>query len=92
MIDRYTRPEMKDLWSEAQQFQAWLDVELAACAAWAELGVIPQEEVETLYRDARFDLDRIHEIEQQTRHDVVAFTRSVSESLGEEKKWVHYGL
>ena len=92
MIDRYTRPEMKDLWSEAQQFQAWLDVELAACAAWAELGVIPQEDVKTLYREARFDLDRIHEIEQQTRHDVVAFTRSVSESLGEEKKWVHYGL
>ncbi len=52
MIDRYTRPEMKDLWSEAQQFQAWLDVELAACAAWAELGVIPQEDVETLYREA----------------------------------------
>ncbi len=92
MIDRYTHPEMKDLWSEAQQFEAWLDVELAACAAWAELGVIPREDVETLYRDARFDLDRIHEIEQQTRHDVVAFTRSVSESLGEEKKWVHYGL
>ncbi len=92
MIDRYTRPEMKELWSEAQQFQAWLDVELAACAAWAEVGVIPKEDVETLYREARFDLARIHEIEQQTRHDVVAFTRSVSESLGEEKKWVHYGL
>ncbi len=83
---------MKELWSEAQQFQAWLAVELAACAAWAEVGVIPQEDVETLYREARFDLDRIHEIEQQTRHDVVAFTRSVSESLGEEKKWIHYGL
>ena len=92
MIDRYTPPEMKELWSEAQQFQAWLDVELAACAAWAEVGVIPQEDVETLYREARFDLDRIHEIEQQTRHDVVAFTRSVSESLGKEKKWIHYGL
>ncbi|MFB3133670.1 MAG: hypothetical protein ACE10K_14225, partial [Rhodothermales bacterium] len=66
MIDRYTPPEMKELWSETQQFQAWLDVELAACAAWAEVGVIPQEDVETLYREARFDLDRIHEIEQQT--------------------------
>ena len=92
MIDRYTRPEMKELWSEEQQFQAWLDVELAACAAWAEVGVIPHEDVAILYRDARFDVDRIHEIEQQTRHDVVAFTRSVSESLGEEKKWIHYGL
>ena len=92
MIDRYTRPEMADLWSEEQQFQSWLDVELAACAAWAELGVIPREDVDRLYEKARFDVDRIHEIEQQTRHDVVAFTRAVSESLGEEKKWVHYGL
>ena len=92
MIDRYTRPEMGDLWSEEAQFQAWLDVELAACAAWAEVGVIPQEDVETLYEKATFDVERIHEIERKTRHDVVAFTRCVSESLGEEKKWVHYGL
>jgi adenylosuccinate lyase len=92
MIARYTRPAMADLWSEAQQFQAWLDVELAACAAWADVGVIPQKDVETLYRNAAFDVDRIHEIERTTRHDVVAFTRAVSESLGEEKKWVHYGL
>jgi len=92
MIERYTRPEMAELWSEQQQFQSWLEVELAACAAWSALGVIPAEDVEKLYRDARFDIDRIHEIEQATRHDVVAFTRAVSESLGEEKKWVHYGL
>jgi adenylosuccinate lyase len=92
MIDRYTRPEMAALWSEEQQFQAWLDVELAACAAWAEIGVIPREDVEVLYREARFDIARIHEIEEETRHDVVAFTRAVSESLGPEKKWVHYGL
>ncbi len=92
MIDRYTRPEMADLWSERQQFQSWLDVELAACAAWAELGVIPREDVDRLYERATFDVDRIHEIEQTTRHDVVAFTRAVSESLGPEKKWVHYGL
>lgn len=92
MIDRYTRPEMAELWSEKAQFQAWLDVELAACAAWSELGVIPPEDVERLYEQASFDVDRIHEIEQQTRHDVVAFTRAVSESLGEERKWVHYGL
>ncbi len=92
MIDRYTRPEMADLWSEEAQFQAWLDVELAACEAWSKLGVIPAEDVEKLYANASFDIDRIHEIEQQTRHDVVAFTRSVSESLGDERKWVHYGL
>ncbi len=92
MIDRYTRPEMAELWSETQQFQAWLDVELAACWAWSQVGAIPEADVEKLYADARFDVSRIHEIEQQTRHDVVAFTRAVSESLGDEKKWVHYGL
>lgn len=92
MIERYTRPEMADLWSEEAQFQAWLDVELAACAAWSELGVIPKEDVDRLYERASFDVDRIHEIEETTRHDVVAFTRAVSESLGDEKKWVHYGL
>ncbi|MDX1529884.1 MAG: adenylosuccinate lyase [Rhodothermales bacterium] len=93
MIDRYTRPEMAELWSERGQYQAWLDVELAACAAWSEVtGAIPAEDVETLYREADFDVDRIHAIEEQTRHDVVAFTRAVSETLGEERKWVHYGL
>jgi adenylosuccinate lyase len=83
---------MAALWSERAQFQAWLDVELAACAAWSELGVIPKQDVELLYERASFDVDRIHEIEQTTHHDVVAFTRAVSESLGEERKWVHYGL
>ncbi|WP_456428096.1 adenylosuccinate lyase [Rhodocaloribacter sp.] len=92
MIERYTRPEMADLWSEEQQFQSWLEVELAACAAWSELGVIPKEDVEKLYANATFDVERIHEIERTTKHDVVAFTRAVSETLGEEKKWVHYGL
>ncbi len=92
MIDRYTRPPMGDLWSEEQKFQSWLDVELAACAAWSEIGAIPPEDVETLYDEADFDVDRIYEIEKETKHDVVAFTRAVSETLGEEKKWVHYGL
>jgi len=92
MIDRYSRPVMSELWSEQAQFQAWLDVELAACKAWSVMGQIPAEDVEVLYRDARFDIDRIKEIEESTRHDVVAFTRAVSESLGEEKKWIHFGL
>lgn len=92
MIERYSRKEMADIWSLENQFQAWLEVELAACNAWSKLGKIPKEDVEKLYDNASFDVDRIKEIEKQTRHDVVAFTRSVSESLGEEKKWVHYGL
>ena len=92
MIERYTRPKMGKLWSEEEQFQAWLEVELAACAAWSEIGVIPHDDVAKLYDEASFDVARIHEIEQATRHDVVAFTRAVSETLGEEKKWIHYGL
>lgn len=92
MIERYSRKEMADIWSLENQFQAWLEVELAACNAWSKLGKIPKEDVKKLYEKASFDVDRIKEIEKQTRHDVVAFTRSVSESLGEEKKWVHYGL
>lgn len=92
MIARYSRKKMAAIWSEKEQYQSWLEVELAACKAWSDLGVIPKEDVEKLYQKARFDIQRIHEIEEETRHDVVAFTRSVSESLGEEKKWVHYGL
>jgi adenylosuccinate lyase len=92
MIERYTRPEMAAIWTDQNRFQAWLEVELLACEAWAELGVIPKEDVAVMRENASFDIDRILEIEQDTRHDVVAFTRAVSETLGEEKKWVHYGL
>ncbi|MGB0347449.1 MAG: adenylosuccinate lyase, partial [Balneolaceae bacterium] len=92
MISRYAREEMSNIWTEHNQFKAWLDVELAACWAWAKIGVIPMEDVDTLYSKATFNVDRIKEIEEKTRHDVVAFTRAVSESLGDEKKWVHYGL
>ncbi|HCD53059.1 MAG TPA: adenylosuccinate lyase [Balneolaceae bacterium] len=92
MISRYARQEMSEIWTEENQFKAWLQVELASCWAWAKLGKIPMEDVDTLYEKASFDLGRIKEIEEQTRHDVVAFTRAVSETLGEEKKWVHFGL
>lgn len=92
MISRYTRPEMAAIWTDENKFDAWLKVELYACEAWSELGVIPKEDVKVLWDQASFDVDRILEIEQETRHDVIAFTRAVSETLGEEKKWVHYGL
>ncbi len=92
MIERYSREEMASIWTEESQFQSWLDVEIAACKAWSRLGVIPEGDILKMEANARFDIGRIHEIEEQTRHDVVAFTRAVSESLGEEKKWVHYGL
>lgn len=92
MIERYTRPEMKQLWSEENRYNTWLEVEILADEAWAELGEIPKEDVKKIRENASFDIERILEIEKETRHDVVAFTRAVSESLGEEKKWVHYGL
>lgn len=92
MIARYTRPEMGAIWTEENRYQAWLEVETLACEAWSELGEIPKEDVAKIRENATFDIDRILEIEKQTRHDVVAFTRAVSESLGEERKWVHYGL
>jgi adenylosuccinate lyase len=92
MIERYTRPEMGAIWTDQNRFQAWLEVEILACEAWAELGEIPWDDVHKIREKASFDVERIHQIEAQTRHDVVAFTRSVSESLGEERKWVHYGL
>jgi adenylosuccinate lyase len=92
MIERYTRPEMGAIWTEENRFKAWLEVEILACEAWAELGVIPKEDVERIRKNASFDIQRIKEIEEETRHDVVAFTRAVSETLGEERKWVHYGL
>ncbi|GEL78033.1 adenylosuccinate lyase [Tenuibacillus multivorans] len=92
MIERYTREEMGQIWTDDNKYQAWLEVEILACEAWAELGVIPKEDVKALREKASFNVERIQEIEEETRHDVVAFTRAVSETLDDEKKWVHYGL
>lgn len=92
MIERYTRPEMGNVWTDENRYRAWLEVEILACEAWAELGEIPKEDAKRIRENASFDVKRIQEIEEETRHDVVAFTRAVSETLGEEKKWVHYGL
>ena len=92
MIERYSRKVMRDVWTEENKFGAYLEVETLSCEAWSKLGVIPAEDVEKIRKNARFEVKRIQEIEEQTRHDVVAFTRAVSESLGEERKWVHYGL
>ena len=83
---------MRDIWTEENKFSAYLEVETLACEAWSELGVIPTEDVAKIRANATFKVDRIKEIELETRHDVVAFTRAVSESLGDERKWVHYGL
>jgi len=92
LIDRYSRPEMAGLWALEQRFYWWLQVEILAVEAWAELGVIPREDAAAIRKNAKFDVNRVLELERETRHDVVAFTRTVSESLGPERKWVHYGL
>ncbi len=92
MIERYSREIMRKVWTEQNKFEAYLRVEILASEAWSQLGVVPKEDVEKLWKNATFDIKRIYEIEEQTRHDIVAFTRAVSETLGEERKWVHYGL
>ncbi len=92
MIERYSRKIMRDIWTEENKFNAYLKVEILNAEAWSELGVVPKEDIKKLYDNASFDIKRIQEIEVQTRHDVVAFTRAVSETLGSESKWIHYGL
>ena len=91
MIERYSREEMSSIWTDQNRYEAWLEVEILACEAWSELGYIPKDDVK-IRENAKVDVNRAKEIEQETRHDVVAFTRQVSETLGEERKWVHYGL
>ena len=91
MIERYSRKCMRDIWSEQNKFNAYLKVELLNAKAWNTLGVVPSEDLVKLDK-ATFDISRIKEIEAVTKHDVVAFTRAVGETLGEEKKWIHYGL
>ena len=92
MIDRYTSERMAALWSLEHKYATWLEVELLATEAWAKIGAVPEADAAKMRRDARFTVERIAEIEASTRHDVVAFTRCVAESLGEESKYLHFGL
>lgn len=91
MIKRYSRPQMTELWEDKAKFNQWLKVELAVCEVYHEQGMINSQEIIAL-RNASFDIAQIYKIEEDTKHDVVAFTRAVSETLGEEKRWIHYGL
>ncbi len=92
MIERYSLPEMAAIWTLENRYEKWLQVEIAATKAWSKLGVVPKEDAEKISNHATVDVSRALEIEKETRHDVVAFTRAVSETLGAERKWVHYGL
>ncbi|MDP3058004.1 MAG: lyase family protein, partial [bacterium] len=92
MIERYSLPQMAKIWTLQNKFNTWLEIEIYACEAWSNIGIIPSEDVALIRANASFDVDRILELEQETNHDVVAFTRNVSEYLGSERKWVHFGL
>jgi len=92
MIERYTTPRMKDLWSDRNRFQKWLDIEILACEAMAGLGVIPKSAVRTIKRKAKFDVKRILQIEEKTKHDVIAFVTNVAENIGEQGKYIHFGM
>jgi adenylosuccinate lyase len=92
MIPRYTRPEMGRIWSDENRFRTWLMVEVAATETLAEAGMVPEDAAKAIRERADFDLERIHEIEAEVRHDVIAFTTAVAEIVGPQARWFHYGL
>jgi len=92
LIERYTRPEMGRIWTMENRYQKFLDIEIAVCNVLAEKGLIPQDAARAIEQKASFSLERIEELEKSIRHDVVAFTRCVAESLGDESRYFHYGL
>ncbi len=92
MIPRYTRPEMARIWSDENRFRTWLAVEVAATETLAEAGLVPKEAAKAIRERADFRVERIHEIEAEVRHDVIAFTTAVAEIVGPHARWFHYGL
>jgi len=92
MIDRYSTPEMTELWSEKEKFQAWLEVEIAVSEVLSEMGLVPPAAVQVIKQKAAFTVERIREIEETTRHDVIAFTTALAENVGPESRWIHLGL
>src|SRR6056297_1761478 len=91
MIERYTRPEMGNLWTLEHKFRTWLEVELAISRAWNDLGVVPEKEWLEIKNKADFELDRILELEEQTKHDVIAFLTAVEEKVGPASRFIHLG-
>lgn len=92
MVERYAREEMAKHWTQHARYAAWLEVEKAAVKAWNKLGLIPDKDCEKIVKNATFSVERIEEIEAITKHDLIAFNTSVSESLGKESRWFHYGM
>jgi adenylosuccinate lyase len=92
MIARYTRPEMGTIWTEENKYRTWLEIEILACEAQAELGLIPKEAVKTIRQKAKFEVKRIEVIEQEVKHDVIAFLTNVGEYVGPEARFIHLGM
>ncbi len=92
MIERYSRPEMAEIWTLENKYKTWLEVEILAAEAWAELGVIPKEAAREIREKASFDVDRVAEIEEETRHDVIAFLTNVAEHVGPAARYLHWGM
>ncbi len=92
MISRYSRPEMSSIWSEESKFQIWFEIEAHACDAQAKLGVIPSSAAATVWKKGAFEIDRINEIERETKHDVIAFLTNLAEHIGEDARFVHQGM
>src|SRR5215208_963044 len=92
VIDRYSRPEMSKIWSDQRRFEIWLEIEVLACEAMAELCQIPKEDAAEIRKRARFSIPKILEIEKRTNHDVIAFLENVAESVGPAARWIHQGL
>ncbi len=91
MIERYSRPQMKKVWSDENKFAKWLDIEIAVCEAWVKQGVIPREALPKI-KMARLNIKRMEELLQETHHDMTAFLGSVADSVGEESRFIHLGL
>ena len=92
MIPRYSRPEMTAIWSEESKFQIWFEIEAHACDAQAKLGVIPSDAAATIWQRGAFDIERINDIERETKHDVIAFLTNLAEYVGEDARFVHQGM
>src|SRR6202023_3888321 len=90
--DRCSRPQMRDIWADERKFQIWLEIELLACEAMAELGQIPKKDAAEIRKRARFSIPEIAEIEKRTNHDVIAFLENVAASVGPAARWIHQGL
>jgi len=91
MISRYTTKRMREIWNEENSFNLWLNIEIAACIAWNKIGIIPDSDLEKI-KKAKFDISKYNKWFEETKHDLISFTRAISENLGDESRWIHHGL